>query len=312
MRSTTLLFGSLLLGTLPFSALRAEESIENKAAAANAAYQNKAWATAEPLYEQLTQSQPENARNWYRLGASLQATGKHQQAADAFEKAKVKGAPPPMVEYGLASAYASMGHMDTALQHLSEAVKQGYAQPDQMSADPDLEPLRADAHFPPLLEQAKHNQKPCAYTAENRQFDFWLGDWDVATTNDGVPAGLSHIESTIGDCVIWENWTSLGNTGYSGKSYNTYNSNLKRWEQFWVDNIGGMVDFHGGLKDGVMDYYTDDIPQPDGSKVQRHLQFFNLGPDRARPDKVRQFSQTSADGGKTWSVEYDLTYNRKK
>jgi hypothetical protein len=27
---------------------------------------------------------------------------------------------------------------------------------------------------------------------------------------------------------------------------------------------------------------------------------------------VRQFSQRSEDGGKTWSVEYDFTYFRKK
>ena len=301
------LFASLLFGLLPLASAQAQDSIESKAAAANEAFQAKDWAKAEPLYEQLTESQPENGRNWYRLGASLQATGKHEKAAQALDKAKAKGAPPTAVEYSLGGVYASMGQTDQALQHLAEAVKQGYSQPDQMVADADLQSVRSDPRFPALLVQAKHNQKPCAYTPENRQFDFWLGDWNVVTTNDGVAAGLSHIESTIGDCVIWENWTSLGGSGYTGKSYNTYDVSLKRWEQFWVDNVGGMVFFFGGLKDGVMDYFTDDIPQPDGTKARRHLQFFNLG-----PDKVRQFSQVSADGGKTWNVEYDLTYNRKK
>jgi hypothetical protein len=73
-----------------------------------------------------------------------------------------------------------------------------------------------------------------------------------------------------------------------------------------VDNAAGTMFFYGGLKDGVMDYWTDDVPQPNGDKLRRHLQFFNLG-----PDKVRQFSQGSKDGGKTWAVEYDLTYNRR-
>jgi len=45
----------------------------------------------------------------------------------------------------------------------------------------------------------------------------------------------------------------------------------------------------------------------DGTKLKRQLQFFPLG-----PDKVRQFSQGSTDGGKTWTVEYDFTYIRKK
>ena len=122
----------------------------------------------------------------------------------------------------------------------------------------------------------------------------------------GVTAGSSRIEKELGDCVIWENWTSA-NTTYAGKSYNVYNPVLKRWEQFWVDNVGGTIYFSGGLKDGVMDFYTDDITQPDGTKLKRHLQFFSLA-----PDKVRQFSQGSTDGGKTWKVEYDLTYTRKK
>jgi len=92
-----------------------------------------------------------------------------------------------------------------------------------------------------------------------------------------------------------------------GKSYNIYNPDLKRWEQFWVDNQGGMIHFFGALNNGVMDFYTDEIPQSDGTKLKRHLQFFNEG-----ADKVRQFSQGSTDGGKTWNVEYDFTYNRKK
>src|SRR5205807_1248050 len=88
-----------------------------------------------------------------------------------------------------------------------------------------------------------------------------------------TPAGTSKIELVLDDCVVLENWTSLG-VPYSGKSYNTYNASLKRWEQFWVDNVGGMIYFYGGLKDGVMDYYTDEVPQPDGTKLKRHLQFF--------------------------------------
>jgi hypothetical protein len=56
-----------------------------------------------------------------------------------------------------------------------------------------------------------------------------------------------------------------------------------------------------------MDYWTDEIPQPSGPALKRHLQFTKLG-----PDKVRQFSQGSTDGGKTWTPEYDFTYVRKK
>lgn len=298
---------SCFIAVLCVLSVQAQESIASRAEAANAAYASKDWAKAEPLYERLTLEQPNNARNFYRLGVSLQGLGQHEKALGAFQKAQAKGARTQNVEYGLAGVYASMGDKSHAIEHLGASIKQGWSQPDSLTSDPDLQALRSDPGFAPLVEQAKHNQTPCAYTAENRQFDFWVGDWDVVTTQDGVPAGVSHIERTIGDCVIWENWTSLGATGYSGKSYNTYNSSLKRWEQFWVDNIGGMVHFYGGLQNGVMDFFTDATPQPDGTKAKRHLQFFRLGPDR-----VRQFSQMSSDEGKTWTVEYDLTYNRKK
>jgi hypothetical protein len=75
------------------------------------------------------------------------------------------------------------------------------------------------------------------------------------------------------------------------KPANTYNLNLHRWEQYWVDNSAGTIFFYGNLEDGVMDYWTDAIPQSNGQKLRRHLQFFNLG-----PGKVRQFSQGSTDG----------------
>ena len=67
----------------------------------------------------------------------------------------------------------------------------------------------------------------------------------------------------------------------------------------------GVIFFHGNLNNGVMDYWTDEIPQPDGHKLQRHLQFIPMA-----SGKVRQFSQASVDGGKTWSTEYDFLYTR--
>jgi hypothetical protein len=44
--------------------------------------------------------------------------------------------------------------------------------------------------------------------------------------------------------------------------------------------------FYGGWKDCVMDYRTDEIPQPSEPPLERHLPFFKPG-----LDAVRQFSQ---------------------
>jgi tetratricopeptide (TPR) repeat protein len=279
---------------------------QDTTAAANAAYQSKDWVTAEKLYGELAQTNPTNPRFWYRLGVSARANGHNEQALNDFQHAQANGLPLALVGFDMACAYSAMGQKGKALETLAQAVKQGYALPDRMSGEPALQSLKSDPRFAELVDKARRNQKPCVYSAENRQFDFWVGEWDVVDASSGVTAGSSRIEKELSECVIWENWTSA-NTNYAGKSYNVYNPDFKRWEQFWVDNVGGSIHFYGALKDGVMDFYTDEINQPDGTKLKRHLQFFNLS-----PDKVRQFSQGSTDGGKTWKVEYDFTYTRRK
>ncbi|MGB8474110.1 MAG: tetratricopeptide repeat protein [Candidatus Acidiferrum sp.] len=274
---------------------------------ANAAYDSKDWQTAARLYRQISETEPKNPRTWFRLATALHEIGEQTEAISAYQKALDAGLPAALGEYQLALVYASMKEDEKSFEFLEKAAAHGFNQPEPLSSDSELAGLRSDARFSKLVEQVKRNQKPCANTLENRQFDFWLGNWDVVTTQRGVHVGSSKIELILGDCVVQENWTSAGNSGYTGKSYNIYDKPLKRWEQYWVDSAGGNIFFYGGLKDGVMDYWTDAVPQPNGTKLKRHLQFFKLG-----PDTVRQFSQGSTDEGKTWHVEYDFTYNRKK
>jgi hypothetical protein len=283
----------------------ATDSADSVPEQANAAWVAKDWERSAKLYEELSKEKDAPPRVWLRLGASLRALEKYDQALAAFQKAsEINGG--PFAEYGKASTYAGMGQTEKAFTALDAAVKQGFTDTTMFSTDPNLQALRGDARFEKLAEQVKRNGRPCAYAKENRQLDFWLGEWDVSTTQGGVPAGTSKIELILEDCVVQENWKSL-NSPYTGKSYNIYDAALKRWEQYWVDSVGGNIFFHGELaKDGVMDYWTDDIPQNGGPALRRHLQFIPMG-----ADKVRQFSRGSTDGGKTWNVEYDFTYVRK-
>ena len=301
-RSLTIV--ALAAGSIAMQAQTAPSADERDADAAYTAHQ---WARAEAAYAVLTRQKPDSIRFWFRLGVCKREGKQYAAAIDALTRSRELGAasglPGPPGDYELALSHAALGDSARALSLLKSAADGGYAQPDRLEVDAEWVPLRADERFLALVKQIRHNATPCE-DVEFRQFDFWLGDWDVSSTNDGTPRGKSHISREMGGCVLWENWSSLA-SAYFGKSYNTYNVNLKRWEQYWVDNSAGTIFFHGGLVDGVMDYWTDDVPQPNGDKLRRHLQFFNLG-----PDKVRQFSQRSTDGGKTWNVEYDLTYSR--
>jgi hypothetical protein len=57
--------------------------------------------------------------------------------------------------------------------------------------------------------------------AEHRQFDFWLGDWQVHRA-DGSLAGINRITLEYGGCVIHERYVT--GKGYSGESLNVYDA----------------------------------------------------------------------------------------
>lgn len=279
-------------------------SAASPAMEADAAFQAQNWPRAAELYARITTDAPADALAWFRLGYALVKLGRQADAIAAFENGEKHGVPKPTVELGLALALAQSDR-DKALAHLLAAADAGFSDSKRVEGEALLAPLRGDARFAKALDTVRRNEKPCVYAAESRQFDFWIGEWRVVQTGTDAPqVGTSRIELVHNSCVILENWTSA-RSPYAGQSFNVYNKELKRWEQFWVDNAAGTIFFYGNLDGQVMHYWTDDIPQADGKKLRRHLQFFNLD-----PNTVRQFSQGSNDGGKTWFVEYDFTYHR--
>jgi len=207
------------------------------------------------------------------------------------------------VDFLYARIYSKMGDNQKSLEHLKAMVDAGFAQTPMLKNAPELENVRGERHFAEIVAQADRNAHPCDSDAHYREFDFWLGEWDVRPAGSEQLAGQSKIERILGNCVVLENWT--GSAGGSGKSFNVYDATTKRWEQIWVDAFGSLTKYSGGMKDGAMDYFADSV-NPQGKPIRLHLQFFKVS-----DDKVRQFSQISSDGGKTWSVQYDFIYSRK-
>jgi len=104
-----------------------------------------------------------------------------------------------------------------------------------------------------------------------------------------------------------EHWTSIG--GGTGSSFNIFDASRGGWFQTWVDSGGGLHEYRGN-PDARGDMIFDQGETPGGpgqpARVPTRLSFFRLG-----PDKVRQFSETSLDGGATWTPNYDLIYTRR-
>ena len=145
---------------------------------------------------------------------------------------------------------------------------------------------------------------PCKSRPEYRQFDFWVGEWDVLNPK-GQQAGTNSVQLILGDCVVFENWTGARG-GSGGKSFNVYNAAKGKWQQTWVDNSGGVLELTGEYRDNQM-RFTGETKGGDGKVTLERLTFTRLG-----DGGVRQLWEKSADGGKTWAVAFDGTYVRKR
>lgn len=144
-------------------------------------------------------------------------------------------------------------------------------------------------------------EKPAGPLPEVRQFDFWVGDWEV-TTPDGELSGHNCIEKLLGDRVLQENWT--GTSGHVGRSFNLYDASIGKWRQFWVDASGLALVLTGGIVDGAM--VLEGARLSDGKSV---LDRITWTPNA--DGTVRQLWETSDDGGAKWTVIFDGLYRRK-
>ncbi len=94
---------------------------------------------------------------------------------------------------------------------------------------------------------AAEKEKPCS-AAPYRQFDFWLGSWDV--TEKGKMAGTNRIERILGGCALHESWHGAG--GLHGNSINYYDAPRGVWHQTWIDERGNGLVLEGEFENGVM------------------------------------------------------------
>jgi hypothetical protein len=289
-----------LLVALTLTAIPVAHAQKPEAAAAAKAQQ---WPQAVTLYKQVVEKDPSDGASWYELGsAALQANDSHT-AVTAFEHSLALKVRPAFSSYNLACAHARLGEKDKALDQLDNLAKIAAPFNSLIEGDNDLANLRQEPRYADILQRMKDAQTPCAKDPLNRQFDFWVGDWEVFDTR-GNRTGSSHVERSLDGCLIIENWEArLGGTG---KSFNTYNPGTHKWQQYWVASAGTVTFYEGEFKDGSMRFVgTNNARSAPPSPVR--LTFTALDGGR-----VRQFGEVSSDNGATWNVGYDFVYVPKK
>lgn len=141
---------------------------------------------------------------------------------------------------------------------------------------------------------------PCA-TPESRQFDFWLGTWEVLLVGKKTSkVADSVIEKTFMDCAVVERRTPLAGGG--GESLNAYVPEKSSWRQVWLGASGGFLDSWGGWNGKAM-VIVGELAQPDGKSVTAR-QTYTPQVDGT----VLQIGEMSGDGGKTWNKAFEFIY----
>ena len=163
--------------------------------------------------------------------------------------------------------------------------------------------LPASARQRSLVGGQEARPNPCASRQDSRALDVWVGEWDVRTP-EVTKVADSHVRRAEGGCLLIESYAQAD--GYTGRSFNFYDAALRRWRQTWVDSAGNVSEFAGEYREGAM-RFEGESHRRGGGTLLRRMHIFNLG-----ADEVRQFSEASTDGGKSWAVLYDFNYKRKR
>ena len=276
---------------------------------ANDAFARRDWAEARAAYEAIATRFSKEAVPRFRLGVAQLELGESQAAERNLREGERLGIPAGQSAYRLAQLFAVRGDIDSAFAELGRVVRSGLTIPPQaLQSDPHLKLLQGEPRWKVTLDAFDAAVFPCRHDPRYREFDFWVGDWDVRPTGQppAGPAARNTVTRDDNDCVVTEHWSAP--SGSVGQSFNIFDRSYGVWRQTWVDNIGGQHDYRGRLIGSNM-VFEGDTPAPNGQlgRIPTRLTFFKLG-----EDTVRQYSEISADSGRTWQTNYDLTYVRRR
>lgn len=136
--------------------------------------------------------------------------------------------------------------------------------------------------------------------ADDHEFDFWLGTWDVTWGDNG--RGTNQIKRILNGHVIEEHFRG-SDPALEGISHSVLSEEDSRWHQTWVDDSGGYLDFVGEFADGRMILSRDGIAQ--GKPVRQRMVWYDIAENTLEWNWER-----SDDEGKTWKVLWNIHYKR--
>ena len=149
------------------------------------------------------------------------------------------------------------------------------------------------------LDNSTQLPKPAACAGPDyREFDYWIGDWDVFDVGSPVKVARVHVDLILDGCVLHESYEGVD--GHKGQSFTIYDASRKLWHQSWVTNRGEILVIEGKVENGAMVLRGVDRQKPGHPTVRGTWATVDGG--------VREMAVTSTDGGKTWKSWFDLMF----
>ncbi len=152
---------------------------------------------------------------------------------------------------------------------------------------------------------------PCA-VPEARQFDFWIGEWEMVSRflqPDGKwteEKATDSVRPVLNGCALYQEWKgTVAGQPLHGISLTSYAPGERQWQQAWSDDSGpSLYVFTGGMEGDRMVLSRQVVV--DGKPVVRRQVYSNI-----RPDGFDwAYEQSTEAGG--WTPLWTIRYTRKR
>lgn len=152
--------------------------------------------------------------------------------------------------------------------------------------------------------------RPACETPEEREFDFWVGDWRVVDARSGRLVGFDRVRRRLRGCVIQQSLSMLTDLyrkpglGYrmAGMSISRFDG--KAWLQMWADDQWGAIVMRGAPAGGDAMVLTSIVPSR-GRDVRLVWRKYPGG-------TLHILEYVAAAGSGNWANYGDLIYLRNE
>lgn len=253
-------------------------------------------------FASMVEADSQDGEAWFQMAMKARDAGETDTAKSALDKAAELQVSPIRIGVERSRILIYNNEREAAITELQKIFAAGFTAVSFFQNDPVINTLAGMPAYDALIGEMSVQAYPCENQERFREFDFWIGKWEVRGPN-GSLQGQNDIRRAERGCVLLENWVS-GNGG-TGMSINYLDKATDEWVQVWVAEGGSQINIRGGLTDdgmqlvGTIHYISNGTTAP-------FRGLWTLLPD----GRVRQFFEQSSDGGETWATWFEGFYSR--